>query len=214
MGEIGTLPSVTNPRGRPDSIATPEGSERSRPRGLCQTHHPDCLRANSVQPPPGNPPIHDWKDVRGLFFTPCSPALQDTYFSLAALELLGGLNQIDREACIKGILKQHRGKGYFISPDSGGFNEYHIDGNARDTFAAFESLRILGALDRVKDLAIGSFGSNHGAHPNPMQPAFAPQHGRKSKHGFVSNGWSELFVNEKKILRRPFAPCWNCNCRQ
>jgi RNA polymerase sigma-70 factor (ECF subfamily) len=102
--------------------------------------------------PPGQPPIHDWKDVRGLFFTPCWPALQDTYFSLATLEILGGLDKIDREACIKGILRRHRGKGYFTSPDSGGFNEYHIDGSARDTFAAFESLRILGALDRVKDL--------------------------------------------------------------
>jgi RNA polymerase sigma factor (sigma-70 family) len=102
--------------------------------------------------PPGQPPIHDWRDVRGLFFTPCWPALQDTYYSLAALEILGGLDKIDREACIKGILKRHRGKGYFTSPDSGGFNEYHIDGSARDTIAAFESLRILGALDRVKDL--------------------------------------------------------------
>jgi RNA polymerase sigma factor (sigma-70 family) len=102
--------------------------------------------------PSGQPPIHDWRDVRGLFFTPCWPALQDTYFSLAALEILGGLDRIDREACIKGILKRHRGKGYFTSPDSGGYNEYHIDGSARDTIAAFESLRILGALDRVKDL--------------------------------------------------------------
>lgn len=102
--------------------------------------------------PPGQPPIHDWRAVRGLFFTPNWPALQDTYFSLAALEMLGGLDKIDREACIKGILKRHRGQGYFTSPDSGGFNEYHIDGSARDTFAAFESLRILSALDRVKDL--------------------------------------------------------------
>lgn len=102
--------------------------------------------------PSGNPPIHDWKDVRGLFFTPCYPALQDTYYSLAALEILGGLDKIDREACIEGILKRHAGKGYFTSPDSGGYNEYHIDGSARDTIAAFESLRILGALDRVKDL--------------------------------------------------------------
>jgi hypothetical protein len=102
--------------------------------------------------PPGQPPIHDWRDVRGLFFTPCWPALQDTYFSLAALEILGGLDRIDREACIEGVLKRHQGKGYFISPDSGGFNEYHIDGSARDTIAAFESLRVLGALDRVKDL--------------------------------------------------------------
>jgi hypothetical protein len=102
--------------------------------------------------PPGQPPMHDWRDVRGLFFTPCYPALQDTYYSLAALEILGGLGAIDREACIRGILRRHRGKGYFTSPDSGGFNEYHIDGSARDTAAAFESLRILGVLDRVKDL--------------------------------------------------------------
>ena len=96
--------------------------------------------------------MHDWKDVRGLFFTPCFPALQDTYFSLAALEILGGLDKINREACIQGILRRHQGKGFFTSPDSGGFNEYHIDGSARDTIAAFESLRILGGLDRVKDL--------------------------------------------------------------
>jgi RNA polymerase sigma-70 factor (ECF subfamily) len=102
--------------------------------------------------PPGQPPIHDWRDVRGLFFTPCWPALQDTYYSLAALEILGGLDKIDREACINGILKRHDGKGYFTSPSSGSYNEYHIDGSARDTIAAFESLRILGALDRVKDL--------------------------------------------------------------
>jgi hypothetical protein len=102
--------------------------------------------------PPGNPPIHDWKDVRGLFFTPCHPALVDTYHSLAALEILGGLDKIDREACIKGILRVHHGKGFFKSPDSGSYNEYHIDGTAQDTIAAYESLRILGALDRVKDL--------------------------------------------------------------
>jgi RNA polymerase sigma-70 factor (ECF subfamily) len=102
--------------------------------------------------PPGRPPIHDWQDVRGLFFTPCYPALEDTYFSLAALEILGGLEKIDREACIRGILRQHQGKGFFTSPDSGGFNEYHIEGSAHDSISAFESLRILGGLDRVRDL--------------------------------------------------------------
>lgn len=106
----------------------------------------------SATPSAGQPVLHDWRDVRGLFFTPCWPALQDTYYSLAALEILGGLDRIDREACIDGILRRHRGRGYFTSPDSGSINEYHIDGSARDTIAAFESLRILGALDRVKDL--------------------------------------------------------------
>jgi len=106
----------------------------------------------SATPPPGEPVLHNWRDVRGLFFTPVWPALQDTYYSLAALEILGGLDRIDREACIAGILRRHAGRGFFTSPMSGSFNEYHIDGSARDTFAAFESLRILGALDRVKDL--------------------------------------------------------------
>jgi len=106
----------------------------------------------SATPAPGEPVLHNWQDVRGLFFTPGWPALQDTYYSVAALEILGGLDRIDREACIAGILGRHEGKGYFTSPNSGSINEYHIDGSARDTFAAFESLRILGALDRVKDL--------------------------------------------------------------
>lgn len=115
-------------------------------------HQIASVQVLSATPTSDQPPIHDWRDVRGLFFTPCFPALQDTYYSLAALEILGGLNKIDREACIEGILKQQHGMGLFTSPDSGGYNEYHIDGSARDTIAAFESLRILGALDRVKDL--------------------------------------------------------------
>jgi hypothetical protein len=115
--------------------------------------------------PPGNPPIHDWKDVRGLFFTPCHPALQDTYLSVAALEILGGLDKIDREQCIRGILRVHCGKGYFVSPDSGGINEYHIEGDAHDTIAAFETLRILGALDRVKDLQQWQFRPRHVGEP-------------------------------------------------
>jgi hypothetical protein len=78
--------------------------------------------------------------------------LQDTYYALATLDILGALDKIDREQCVRGILRLHRGAGYFTSPDSGGFNEYHVDGSARDTLAAFESLRLLGALARVCDL--------------------------------------------------------------
>jgi hypothetical protein len=119
--------------------------------------------------PPGQPPMPDWRQVRGLFFTPCHPALQDTYFSVAALEILGGLDWMDREECIKGILKRHEGKGFFTSPDSGGYNEYHIDGSARDTIAAFEALRILGALDRVKDLEQWKFRPlRHGVARNQL----------------------------------------------
>jgi hypothetical protein len=107
-----------------------------------------------------SPPAH-WRSVRGLFFTPGWPVLQDTYCSLTALELLGGLDRIDREACIRGILRRHVRRGYFAPPEGGGYNEYKIRGDARDTFCAFESLRILGAVDRVKDLDRWQFRPEH-----------------------------------------------------
>lgn len=107
------------------------------------------------------PALLDWKAVRGLFFTLNQPTLLQTYFSVTALEILGGLSQIDREACIQGVLRHHRGGGYFTSPNPGGFNEYQIDGTARDTISAYETLRILGALDRVKDLPKWQFRVRH-----------------------------------------------------
>ena len=151
--------------------------------------------------PLGQPPIHDWRDVRGLFFTPCWPALQDAYFSLAALEILGGLDRIDREACIAGILKQHRGKGFFTSPDSSSYNEYHIRGDARDTFCAFESLRILSALDRVKDLERWQFRPDHGWSPwgnNPKGMSW------NDIEAWVCRQRFERFLRERKV--NPHAP--------
>jgi prenyltransferase beta subunit len=100
----------------------------------------------------GQPPIHAWRKVRGLFFTPGWPVLRDTYLSLSALEILDGLDTIDRKACIDGILRLHHGKGFFASSALSDHHEIQITGNAQDTFYAFESLRILGGLDRVKDL--------------------------------------------------------------
>jgi prenyltransferase beta subunit len=95
---------------------------------------------------------YNWSKVRGLFAVPGYPPLRDTYYALAALEILGGVDRVDREACIAGILRQHRGKGLFVSPKPGGVSQYAIDGSAHDTIAAYESLRILNALDRVPDL--------------------------------------------------------------
>ncbi len=114
--------------------------------------HLCALQVLSGEASAGRPPLRNWRDVRGLFYTPGWPALQDTYCDLAALEILGGLDKIDREACINMILKLHRGKGFFAPPDTDEKWRVQINGNARDTIAAFESLRILGALDRVKDL--------------------------------------------------------------
>jgi len=62
------------------------------------------VQALSASVPPGQPTLHDWRDVRGLFFTPGWPVLEDTYYSVASLEILGGLDKIDREECIRGIL--------------------------------------------------------------------------------------------------------------
>jgi hypothetical protein len=100
--------------------------------------------------PPGRRPLRDVKPLHGLFFTGSSDPIRDTYDSLVVLEKLGRLNQVDREACIAGILRFHSGDGLIVWPNK----DPHLIffGDARDTFAAFESLRILGALDRVKDL--------------------------------------------------------------
>ncbi len=134
------------------------------------------IAATQVSSPnlPDQPRRRHWRAMRGLFFTPCFPALQDTYFAIAALEILGGLDQIDHDACIRGILRHHRGRGFFTSPDSGGYNEYHIDGSARDTIAALESLRILGGLDRVHDLDRWEFRIRSTSRPPPNAQGVRP----------------------------------------
>jgi len=78
--------------------------------------------------PPGNPPIHDWKDVRGLFFTPCHPRCRTPISRSPRSKYSAGWTRSTASSGIRGILRVHRGKGYFVSPDSGGFNEYHIEG--------------------------------------------------------------------------------------
>jgi RNA polymerase sigma-70 factor (ECF subfamily) len=98
------------------------------------------------------PPLKNWRDLRGLFYTPGWSPLKDTYCSLAALEMLGALDRVDRDACVAAILKLHQGKGYFTPPETDEKWNLQIRGDVQDTFCAFESLRILGALDRVKDL--------------------------------------------------------------
>ena len=119
----------------------------------------------SVQALPGQTSQNNWRPVRGLFYTRDWPPLQDTYYSLAALEILDGLDGIDREACIEGILKHHAGEGFFTSP-VGGISKYQIKGDAQDTIAAFESLRILNALERVEDLEKWEFRPNRNGVPD------------------------------------------------
>ena len=110
---------------------------------------------HSTSTPPGRRKIPFPEQWHGLFLTYGQNPITETYDALVALELLGGLGRIDREACAQGILRFHHGKGLFRAIKDN--NEVVLFGDARETFCAFESLRILGALDRVKDLARWQF---------------------------------------------------------
>ncbi len=90
------------------------------------------------------------KLLHGSFLTAGSDPIQNTYDALVVLESFGAVDRVDREACIRGLLRFHHGGGLFksLQPDDG----LSIRGDSRDTVWAFESLRRLGALDRVADL--------------------------------------------------------------
>jgi hypothetical protein len=128
--------------------------QRANSLGLVDKEHLVRKIISSQSTSPGGLQKLARNDLLGLLFVPGSYALQNTYFSLAGLEILGSLDRIDREACIQGILRNHHGKGFFKSSGDG---QVIIDGSARDTITAFESLRILGALDRVEDLKLWQF---------------------------------------------------------
>lgn len=96
--------------------------------------------------------------LRGLFFLWNGDVLKDTWSALTVLRLTHALNRIDREACIAGILRLDRGRGFFrFEPSPATTSRVHVPGNAEDTYCAFACLRMLGALDRVKDLGTWEF---------------------------------------------------------
>jgi RNA polymerase sigma-70 factor (ECF subfamily) len=114
---------------------------------IAQLRGHQVIAGNSLK---GRRPLTDRKLVHGLFHCTSSTPLRDTYHSLVILSLVHGLDHIDRNACIKGILRFHHGKGLF-----GSFRKndgLYFRGNTHDTFYAYESLRLLNALDQVKDL--------------------------------------------------------------
>jgi hypothetical protein len=89
--------------------------------------------------------------LHGTFLTVGADPIADTYYALVVLEGFGALDRVDHEACIAGLLRFHHGNGMFksLQPNDG---LVAFEGFSRDTFCTFESLRMLGALDRVKDL--------------------------------------------------------------
>ncbi|HPS00028.1 MAG TPA: hypothetical protein PLA90_00640, partial [Candidatus Sumerlaeota bacterium] len=93
-------------------------------------------------------------------------SLGETWAALWILEMLGALDQIDREACIQGLLRLHRGKGVFMvySPFE---TDKQIEGNEDETFYALESLARLNALDRIPDFQKWEF---HPVTHNVTQP--------------------------------------------
>ena len=160
-------------------VAVGRGPDPDRPSGytcldvaslarrLLILQHFDCLDIVNAEPIvtalrsqqiiPGNklrgrPPLpaSDRARVHGLFHCYDDQPLRDTYFALTVLSTLGGLDRIDRDACVEGILRFHRGEGIFGSNDPN--DALVFRGDAQDTFCGYESLRILGALDRVRDI--------------------------------------------------------------
>lgn len=101
----------------------------------------------------------------GLFATHGWNPIRDTFHALALLDLLQSLDAIDRDACVDGILRFHRGAGRFAPERSG--TEIILLGDARDTHHALESLRLLNALDRVPDLAHWVFRPRWTSNPDP-----------------------------------------------
>ncbi len=100
--------------------------------------------------PVGRRPDLDPKLLHGMFESSGLDPVEDTWESLVILEAFGALDRVDREACVEGILRFHHGRGLFGLSRADG--HFLILGDARDTFCAFESLRMLRALDRVSDL--------------------------------------------------------------
>jgi RNA polymerase sigma-70 factor, ECF subfamily len=92
-------------------------------------------------------PQFDRDLANGLFdFGHCG--LQETFAAVWTLDMLGALDQIDKEACIEGVLRFHEGRGKFRAS---GDDNIHTSGTSDNTYYAMEILRILDAWDRVPD---------------------------------------------------------------
>lgn len=122
------------------------------------------LAARQIRPGPQPPdawPVADARLVAGLFNLRDGALLRETLEALTIFEAAGALDRIDGPSCVEGILRIHRGRGLFTvpHPESLGPNGSRVQGEARDTWAAFASLRLLGALDRVRDLERWEFRS-------------------------------------------------------
>jgi RNA polymerase sigma-70 factor (ECF subfamily) len=110
--------------------------------------------------------------LAGLFATGRVRIFSETRDALTLLSAAGALNQIDREACIQALLRLHQGKGLFASRSRSKPTGPTLCGDSEDTYATFESLRLLGALDRVQDLRDWEFRPYFADPYPPRKPGF------------------------------------------
>lgn len=142
--------------------------------------------------------------LHGLFHTHGWDPISDTYHALVILKCFGALDRVDREACIQGILRFHHGRGLFGSVRAR--DGFVIDGDAHDTCWAFESLRMLGALDRVPDLAQWQFRPAW-FYRNPAVPSDVVQMSWVEIEAWVCQQRLSRIVAERE--RHPRAPSWS-----
>lgn len=140
--------------------------------------------------PTGRRSLPDPKLAHGTFLLMGHDPIRDTYYALVILDGFGALDRIDREACIRGIQRFHHGKGLFGAIKQG--DGFVIFGDSRNTFWAFESLRMLGGLNRVKDLEQWKF-----------RPQITSSASRQANGNGVILTWSEIeaWVLQQRLKR-------------
>lgn len=102
------------------------------------------------QGPPGRWPVPESAALDGLFVFMIADPIRDTRDALHLLELAGALHTLDHAPVVEGILRMHRGRGLFAPTET--IPGFQVSGEAVHTYAAWESLGLLGALDQVPDL--------------------------------------------------------------
>jgi hypothetical protein len=130
------------------------------------------------------------KLAHGTFLLLGQDPIRDTFHALVVLDGFGAVDRIDREACIRGILRFHHGNGLFGAVKQG--DGFVIFGESRNTFWAIESLRILGALDQIKNLDRWQF-----------RPESAAPHQSDSTDLRDNLTWSEIeaWVCQERLAR-------------
>jgi RNA polymerase sigma-70 factor (ECF subfamily) len=104
---------------------------------------------HDFRPPDGFMPI-DTEQAAGLIDTGIV-SLRANHAALMALQALGALDRIDRQACADAILRFHEGGGHFVNREWKADGIWIFGSDEDNAFYALESLAILGDVDRVRE---------------------------------------------------------------